>query len=89
MFQVEDGGMRGINENGEAMNEYYFVGIIDILMLYSIRKKAEHTYKTIRFNSDKVLGICCVLIFLQSEISSINPTDYARRFLAFVSDNTV
>jgi len=76
-FQVEDGGMRGISEDIIDSKEYYYVGIIDILMLYTLRKRAEHTYKTIRFNSEK------------SEISSVNPTDYAQRFLDFISNTTV
>ncbi len=46
--------MRGVGENGELLGEYYFVGIIDILMIYTLRKRAEHTYKTIRFGSEKV-----------------------------------
>lgn len=75
VFQSDDGGMRGISEKGELLNEYYFVGIIDILMLYTLRKKLEHTYKSIRFNSEK------------SEISSVNPSDYAKRFLEFIKEN--
>jgi len=75
VFQPDDGGMRGVSESGK-LHEYYFVGIIDILMLYTLRKRAEHTYKTIRFNSEK------------SEISSVNPSDYAKRFLEFIMENT-
>jgi len=32
-------------------DEYYFVGIIDILMLYTVRKRAEHTYKMLRYGA--------------------------------------
>lgn len=36
-------------------------------------KKLEHTFKS--------------LVFPKDSISAVNPTDYARRFLKFMSDN--
>ncbi|PRP75966.1 hypothetical protein PROFUN_01682 [Planoprotostelium fungivorum] len=67
IFTRDDGGMTGYHSNVT-----YFIGIIDILMLYSIRKKMEHSYKSFRYSSD--------------EISSVNPKDYANRFLNFIHD---
>jgi len=70
-FQTDDGGMLSISRS-----EYYFVGIIDILMLYSLRKRAEHSYKMIIYGAKA------------EDVSSINPHDYAERFLKAVSDVT-
>lgn len=77
IFKVDDGGMRAMDEFGQPLDEYYFVGIIDILMLYSLRKRAERTYKMVRFGGDG------------KDISSINPVDYSRRFQEFLEENTV
>lgn len=52
---------------------YSLIGIIDILTPYSLTKKIEHTFKSI--------------IFPKDSISAVNPPDYARRFLKFMSDN--
>ncbi|KAK5583743.1 hypothetical protein RB653_005342 [Dictyostelium firmibasis] len=71
IFEHDKGGMQGINERNEAMGEYYFMGIIDILMLYSFRKQIEHTYKS---------------IFSKGEVSSVDPVEYAARFINFISD---
>ena len=49
------------------------LGIIDILTPYSLSKKLEHTFKS--------------LVFPKDSISAVNPADYARRFLKFMSDN--
>lgn len=47
--------------------------MIDILTPYSLSKKLEHTFKS--------------LVFPKDSISAVNPSDYARRFLKFMSDN--
>lgn len=49
------------------------IGIIDILTPYSLTKKLEHTFKS--------------LVFPKNAISAVNPSDYARRFLKFMSSN--
>jgi hypothetical protein len=41
--------MKGVDEEGHFNKQYYFVGIIDILMLYTLRKRGEHAYKLLRF----------------------------------------
>lgn len=50
-------------------NETYYMGIIDILTPYSTLKKIEHAFKSLRYKAD--------------EISSVNPRQYALRFIAF------
>jgi len=77
IFQTNDGGMRAVDDSGNLTGIYYYMGIIDILMLYSVRKKVEHTYKTLRYRKDG------------SEISSISPPDYATRFYEFTSTSIV
>jgi 1-phosphatidylinositol-4-phosphate 5-kinase len=72
IFQENDGGMKGVDENGAPNERFYYMGIIDILMLYSLRKKFEHTYKTLRYGREE-------------EISSISPNDYATRFYEFIA----
>jgi len=77
IFQANDGGMRGVDEHGNGTGVYYYMGIIDILMLYSVRKKVEHTYKTLRYKKEG------------EEISSISPPEYANRFFEFVAASIV
>jgi hypothetical protein len=48
-WRQDDGGLRAVEKGGKALDVYYFLGVIDILMTYSVRKKAEHTYKALRF----------------------------------------
>jgi len=74
IFQQDDGGMRAMDKDGKILEEFYFVGIIDILMLYSARKKAEHAYKALKYNKD--------------EISSVNPVAYSKRFQNFIAEIT-
>lgn len=50
---------------------YYFIGIIDTLTFYGAKKKAAHTAKEFKHGKD-------------AEISTVNPDQYARRFLEFV-----
>eukprot|EP00026_Physarum_polycephalum_P004548 Phypoly_transcript_04570.p1 GENE.Phypoly_transcript_04570~~Phypoly_transcript_04570.p1 ORF type:complete len:684 (+),score=95.55 Phypoly_transcript_04570:42-2054(+) len=76
IFQENDGGMKGFDEGGRPNGKYYYMGIIDILMLYSARKKFEHTYKTLRYGKDQ-------------EISSISPNEYATRFYEFTAASIV
>lgn len=49
------------------------IGVIDILTPYSLSKKLEHGFKS--------------LVFPKDSISAVNPADYARRFLKFMSNN--
>lgn len=67
-FQMVDGGFESSSEHGS--NEVYFMGIIDILIEYGIRKKGETLVKSLRHN--------------KAEISSVDPSMYAERFVKFL-----
>jgi len=64
------GGIPARNHKGERLLLY--LGIIDILQSYKIRKKLEHTIKAIIHDGDTV--------------SVHRPSFYAHRFLDFMAD---
>lgn len=70
VFQKEFGGFRSTDFDNRPLNEIYYLGIIDVLTSYSTLKKFEHAIKSIRYGS--------------SQISSINPKQYAERFINFI-----
>lgn len=72
VFYGDNGGYRSTFRNDRPADELYFLGIIDILTPYGKRKRLEHMFKSLRYSSDA--------------ISTINPVDYARRFLNFCAD---
>jgi 1-phosphatidylinositol-4-phosphate 5-kinase len=53
IFYADDGGFLATDERNRAMNELYYLGIIDILTPYNYVKKVEHAWKSLK--SDKVL----------------------------------
>jgi len=55
--------------------EIYFVGIIDILTCYGIKKRTAQAAKTMKHGS-------------AAEISTVRPDQYARRFLEFIEKVT-
>jgi len=74
VFEKEEGGIRGRAEDGSLLDEWYYIGIIDVLMLYTMRKQIEHVYKA--------------AISRGGEISSVQPDEYAARFIKFITDIT-
>ncbi|XP_078090677.1 phosphatidylinositol 5-phosphate 4-kinase type-2 alpha [Mustelus asterias] len=52
--------------------ETYFLGIIDILTHYDAKKKAAHAAKTVKHGSG-------------AEISTVNPEQYSKRFVEFIT----
>jgi len=56
--------------NGQVYDVVLYLGIIDILQEYNIRKKIEHAYKSIQYNS--------------LSISVVEPNFYSERFLKFI-----
>lgn len=74
VFTDDDGGMRSTANPGFP-DEVYFAGIIDILQRYTVRKRMEHLVFGLRFDAEK--------------ISCVAPSDYADRFLSFISSITV
>ncbi|KAM3215666.1 hypothetical protein ACQJBY_067601 [Aegilops geniculata] len=65
--QEKDGG-------GKSLRQVYdvvlYIGIIDILQEYSMRKKAEHAYKSVKYKPQS--------------ISVVEPRFYSERFLKFI-----
>ncbi|XP_067824883.1 phosphatidylinositol 5-phosphate 4-kinase type-2 beta isoform X2 [Heptranchias perlo] len=53
--------------------EVYFMAIIDILTHYDAKKKAAHAAKTVKHGAG-------------AEISTVNPEQYSKRFLEFMSN---
>lgn len=66
-WSADLGGVRGMNGDFSPRSEIYYLGVIDILQEYNMRKKAEHAIKSISNDSTK--------------ISAVDPAFYARRFL--------
>lgn len=63
-----------VQERGDLFHETYdvvlYLGIIDILQEYNMKKKIEHACKSFQFDS--------------ISISAVDPTFYADRFLKFI-----
>ncbi|KAF8769064.1 hypothetical protein HU200_006988 [Digitaria exilis] len=55
---------------GQVYDVVIYLGIIDILQEYNLRKKIEHTYKSIQYSS--------------LSISVVEPNFYSERFLKFI-----
>lgn len=55
----------------EVYDVVLYFGIIDILQNYNIKKKIEHAYKSLHFDS--------------MSISAVEPKSYSRRFINFLS----
>jgi len=62
-------GIPAVNDNGDLLLLY--VGIIDILQNYRLRKKLEHAFKS--------------TLVTREEISVCNPSHYGDRFVRFLS----
>ena len=73
VFQRDDGGFWGMNDDGTPNNEIYYVGIIDILQQYNMIKFTENKWKS-WFSSAG-----------SKKISALPPKQYARRFIEFIT----
>ncbi|KAL6078191.1 Phosphatidylinositol-4-phosphate 5-kinase [Balamuthia mandrillaris] len=69
-FTQDQGGFQSTDKNNNPANEIYFMGIIDILQPYNIRKRVEHTFKALRYDGDS--------------ISAVHPKLYASRFKEYM-----
>jgi 1-phosphatidylinositol-4-phosphate 5-kinase len=72
LFKRDDGGFRGMNDDGTPNNEIYYIGIIDILQQYNLLKFAENKYKSY-FSKE-----------CSTKISALPPQKYAKRFIEFI-----
>ena len=59
--------------NGQVYDVVLYLGIIDILQEYNIRKKSEHAYKSIQYNS--IVNICRGTQFLLGALPEIHSDD--------------
>ena len=75
IFQNYEGGIRSRNANGELGDKIYYLAIIDVLIRYGTKKKAETVSKSI--------------VHKKEEISAVPPNKYASRFIDFVSKGCV
>jgi len=68
-FNKYQGGIveKYYNKKGKIV---YFIGIIDILTQYDLKKKSEHVFKSLMYN--------------KHEISAIAPEPYRKRFLKYL-----
>jgi len=64
----------GTLEDGTFNGELYFMGIIDILQQFTLRKRGENFFKS--------------LVYPPDQISSVSPSFYAKRFMDFISAQT-
>jgi 1-phosphatidylinositol-4-phosphate 5-kinase len=58
------------NQTGEVHDVILFFGIIDILQDYSVKKRLEHSYKSLQTDPNS--------------ISAVEPKLYSRRFQEFI-----
>lgn len=71
VFYSDNGGFQATDENNKAVPSLYFMGIIDILTPYDIKKKSEHFIKAMTQN--------------KNEISAVKPSIYGNRFMKFMA----
>eukprot|EP01126_Amoeba_proteus_P062377 TRINITY_DN8470_c0_g1_i2.p1 TRINITY_DN8470_c0_g1~~TRINITY_DN8470_c0_g1_i2.p1 ORF type:complete len:234 (-),score=62.78 TRINITY_DN8470_c0_g1_i2:61-762(-) len=69
-FQKKNSGIQVTRPDGTK--EIYFIGIIDVLIQYVTRKKAEHLFKAIAYAGE--------------EASVVDPKYYSKRFFKFICD---
>lgn len=72
IFYGHDGGIRATSENNEPEPQIYYLGIIDCLTNYSIKKRLETFWRSL---SHKRLTI-----------SALPASEYGDRFLKFIKD---
>ncbi|KDQ31819.1 hypothetical protein PLEOSDRAFT_1061901 [Pleurotus ostreatus PC15] len=79
LFYQDEGGLRATDDNNEVLGEgsrddpdgkIYYLGIIDILTPYGVRKKLEHFWKGLKDDRHK--------------ISPVPAAEYADRFFSFM-----
>lgn len=64
VYCYRPGGIPARNAKGERL--LLFVGIIDILQSYRLKKKLEHTWKSMIHDGVSNLYVCmCVYVYLQ------------------------
>ncbi|KAM9924894.1 hypothetical protein OXX59_004225 [Metschnikowia pulcherrima] len=72
IFYGHNGGIRATNDNNEPISEIYYLGIIDCLTNYSLKKRLETMWRSISH--------------ARSTISAVPASEYGDRFLQFIKD---
>lgn len=77
-WQRDFGGLRARNDDEEEENVIYYMGIVDILQEFNMKKRLESAYKTrvqVLAGKDPTL------------ISAVDSSVYAQRFVNFMTDH--
>lgn len=74
IFTRTEGGIAGHDQNGQEV--IFYIGLIDTLIEYTLKKKMEHQYK------QRVKGL------EKANVSVVEPSFYAQRLLNFVNEHT-
>lgn len=72
---ADGGGIGGVEADGGASDEVYYLGVIDILQQYDLRKRGETLVKS--------------LVHPVAGLSAVSPAAYAARFTAFIAAHSV
>jgi len=75
IFNRDEGGFISTDENNNIQNEAYYMGIIDYLAPWDLKKILEHYFK--------------VIFLFQRNISAVSPKQYGKRFYKFVENKIV
>jgi 1-phosphatidylinositol-4-phosphate 5-kinase len=67
-FQKHYNGIKTVRPDG--VTEVYYMGVIDILIQFEVKKKLEHLVKSIAYSSE--------------EVSVVEPQFYSKRFFEFI-----
>eukprot|EP00004_Rigifila_ramosa_P027810 TRINITY_DN918_c0_g1_i3.p1 TRINITY_DN918_c0_g1~~TRINITY_DN918_c0_g1_i3.p1 ORF type:complete len:442 (+),score=90.42 TRINITY_DN918_c0_g1_i3:100-1425(+) len=70
VFQADEGGIQATDGSDKPLGVIYYIGIIDFLQEYNVRKKLEHSWKSIQHD--------------KHEISAVDAREYAHRFADFM-----
>ncbi|EGV64565.1 SAICAR synthase-like protein [Yamadazyma tenuis ATCC 10573] len=72
IFYGHDGGIRSTNVNNEPESDIYYLGVIDFLTSYSLKKRLETFWRSLSHTRETV--------------SSLPASEYGDRFLKFIKD---
>lgn len=97
VFYQDEGGIRGTDEYDRNENTIYYLGVIDILTPYNLKKRLEHFWRGLQYDKvscgerkriamisvdwELTMGICFAL---QHRISAVPSKEYGDRFLNFL-----
>ncbi|CAN3356110.1 phosphatidylinositol 4-phosphate 5-kinase Mss4p [Diutina catenulata] len=74
IFYGHDGGIRATNPNNEPLPEIYYLGIIDCLTRYGVKKRVETLLRS--------------MAHPRATISAVPAREYGERFLRFIKKGT-